>query len=72
MMVKMGKECGFPSNFDMSRPFPSRKTELPCTELRPVKSPNGLFCPRVEVEQRTHSGDEIGLSGFSCLGTIVS
>ena len=28
-MVEMGKECGFPSNFDMPRPFSQCKTELP-------------------------------------------
>ena len=59
-MVEMGKECDFPSNFDMPRPFTARKTELLCKmELQPIKSQNGLFYPRVEVEQRTHFGDEI-------------
>ena len=28
-MVEMGKERGFPSNFDMPRPFTPNKTELP-------------------------------------------
>ena len=61
-MVEMGKECGFQSNFDMSRPFTPRKMELPRkAEFEPIKSPNGLSHPRVAVEQRTHSGDEIGL-----------
>ena len=37
---------------------------------QPIRLPNGLLYPRVEVEQRTHSGDEIEdsvqmpLSGF--------
>ena len=52
-MAEMGKECGFPSNFDVPRPFTPRNTEL-----EPIKSPNGLVYPRVEVEQRTHSRDE--------------
>ena len=26
---------------------------------QPIRLPNGHFYPRVEVEQRTHSGDEI-------------
>ena len=26
---------------------------------QPIRLPNGLLYPRVEVEQRTHSGDEI-------------
>ena len=26
---------------------------------QPIGLPNGLLYPRVEVEQRTHSGDEI-------------
>ena len=48
------KECGLPSNFDMPRPF------TPCkTEFQPTKLPNGLLYPRVEVEQRTHSGYDI-------------
>ena len=60
-MVKMGEEYGFPSNFDTPRPFTLHKTEsLHKTELQPVKSLIGLFCPRVEVERQTHSGDEIG------------
>ena len=48
-MAEMGKECGFPSNFDMPRPFTPRKTELQRktelprkTELQPIISPNGL------------------------------
>ena len=56
-MVEMGKECGFRSNFDMPRPFNPRKAEL-----QPIKSPNGLMYPKVDVEQRTHSGDEIDRS----------
>ena len=28
---------------------------------QPIRLPNGLLYPRVEVEQRTHSGDEIDL-----------
>ena len=60
-MVEMGKECGIPSNFDMTRPFTSRKKELPRkTEVQPIKIADGLLYPRVEKEQRTHSGDEIG------------
>ena len=57
-MVEMGKECGFPLNFDMQRPFTLRKTEL-----QRIKSPNDLLHPRVAVAQRTHSGDEIGRFG---------
>ena len=30
MMVGIGKECGFTSNFDMPRSFTTRKTELRC------------------------------------------
>ena len=53
-MAEMGKECCFPSNFDMPRPFPPRKTELPPkTALLPIKSPSGLVYSRVEVEQLT-------------------
>ena len=60
-MVEMSKECRFPSTFDIPRPFTTHKTELPRkTELKPIKSPNGLVYPRVEVQQRTHSWDEIG------------
>ena len=60
MVEVMGKECGFPLNFDMPRPFTLRKTELPRKmELLPIKSPDGLLYPRVEQNQRTHSEDEI-------------
>ena len=60
-MVELGKECGFPSNSDMPRPFTLRKKELPLkTELQPIKSLNGRLYLRVEVEQQTHSVDEIG------------
>ena len=63
-MVEMVKECPFPSNFDMPRPFTPRKTELTRkTELRPIKSPNILMYPRVEEEQRNHSGDETATTG---------
>ena len=53
-LLEMGKECHFPSNFDMPRQFTTRKTEL-----QPIKSPNGLLYPRLEVEQQIHSEDEI-------------
>ena len=54
-MVDLDRESGFPSNFDMPRPNNPRKAKL-----QPIKLPNGLLYPRVEVEQRTHSGDEVG------------
>ena len=42
-----------------------RKTKIPRkTELQPIKLPNGLSYPRVEEEQRTHSGDKIGSSAI--------
>ena len=53
-MVEMGKENGFLSNIEMPRPFTPGKMEL-----QPIKSPNGVSHPKVEVERRTHSGDEI-------------
>ena len=59
-MAEIGKECGFSSNFDMSRPFTPRKTELPCkTELQRIKSPNGLLYPRVEVEHELTLGTRL-------------
>ena len=61
-MVQIGKESGFRSNLDMPRPFAPRKMELRRkTEPQPIKSPNGLVYLRVEVEKRTHSGDEIAV-----------
>ena len=61
-MVERGKECGFPSIFDMQQPLTPHKKELPLkTELQLMRLPSGLMYPRVEVEQRTHSGDEIEL-----------
>ena len=53
MMVGMGKEYNFTLNFDMPRPFATRETKLRC------RLSNSLLYPRVEVEQRSHSGDEI-------------
>ena len=29
---------------------------------QPIRLPNGFLYPRVEVEQRTHYGDEIGIT----------
>ena len=54
IMIDKGKECGFPSKFDMHRQF-----TLWRAELQRIISPNGLLYPVVEVKQRTHSGDEI-------------
>ena len=71
-MVEVDKECCFPLNFGLSRPFSLRKTELPRkTELQPIELPNGVLCPRVEEEQQTHSGDEIeDIPLFSLLSLI--
>ena len=55
MMIKIGKVCGFTSNFDTPKPFTTRKT------VRTVDSAWNFHAdPRVEAEQRTHSGDETG------------
>ena len=62
IMVEIGKEYGFTSNFEMPLPFTARETELPATTQngeQPIRLQNGLLYPRVEVEQRTHSGDDI-------------
>ena len=60
-MVEMGKEFGFPSNFDIPRPFtPSQYGLAAQNGEQPIGLPNGLLYPRVEAEQGTHSGDEIG------------
>ena len=53
MMIKIGKVCGFTSNFDTPKPFTTRKT------VRKFRAD-----PRVEAEQRTHAGDETGTSFF--------
>ena len=59
-MVGMGKECGFSSNFDMPRPVIPRKTKLRRkTELQPIKSPNGLLYPRVEVDNELTLGTRL-------------
>ena len=34
---------------------------------QPIRMPNGLLYPRVEEEQRTHSGDEIAHGYLDCL-----
>ena len=59
LMVGIGKEYGFMSNFKMPWPFAPRKTELPRNGEHPIRLPNGLLYPRVEEEQRLHSGDDI-------------
>ena len=53
MMVEVGKEFGFTSNSDM--PMSVQNGE------QPIRLSNGLLYPRVDVEQRTSSGEEIGL-----------
>ena len=59
-MFNMGKECGFPSNFDILRLFTACKTELRRkTELQPIKSPKHLLFAKEEVDQQSHFGDEI-------------
>ena len=80
IIAEMGKECGFPSNVDMPRPFTPRKTELPSkAEFRPIKSPNGLVYPRLEVEKQIHSLGtrldlgktfKMGHSKFECEGVV--
>ena len=57
MMVETGKECGFTSNFDLPRSFTPRKLDL---WPKMANSQSDYRTARVEVEQRTHSGDEIG------------
>ena len=57
MMVGIGKECGFTSNFEVVYP-----TQIGVTAQNGEQTNrllNGLLYPRVEVEQRTHSGDSI-------------
>ena len=55
IMIKIGKVCGFTSNFDTPKPFTTRKT------VRTVDSARNFHAdPRVEAELRTHSGDETG------------
>ena len=52
MMVGIGKECGFTSNFDMPRSFSPCKSELrPQNVEQPIRLPSSLLYPRVEVEQ---------------------
>ena len=59
-MFEMGKESGFMSNFDMLQPFTPRKNGVTAQNCeQPIRLSNGLLYSRVEVEQRTHSGDEI-------------
>ena len=60
MMVGIGKEYGFTLNFDIPRLFTLRKTEYR-RKMANIQSDcrADLLYPRVEVEQQTHSGDEI-------------
>ena len=60
MMAGIGKECGFTSNFDMPEVvYPAQIGVTAQNGEQPIRLPNGLLYSRVEVEQRTHSGDEI-------------
>ena len=58
MMVGIGKYC-FTLNFDMPWLFCLRQDRVTTQNgEQPIRLPNGLLHPRVEVEQQTHSGDE--------------
>ena len=39
--------------------LPSAKLSYAQNGKQPIRLPNGLLYPRAEVEQKTHSGDEI-------------
>ena len=56
MMVGVGKECGLKLNFDM---FDTQIGVTAPNSEQPIRLPNSLLYPKIEVEQRTHSGDEI-------------
>ena len=59
-MVGIGKEYGFTSNFLTCRGrLPRAKGVTAQNGKQPIRLQNGLVYPRVEVEQRSHSGDEI-------------
>ena len=61
MMVGIGKEYGFTLNFDMPRLFTQRKTKYRCKMANSQSDCRTASCipEYIEVEQRTHSGDEI-------------
>ena len=63
MMVRIDKECGFRSNFGHAEVvYPLQIGFTAQNGEQPIRLPNSLLYPRVEVEQRTHSGDEIASS----------
>ena len=71
MMVEIGKEYRFTLNFDMPWPFtPTKNGVIAQNGEQPIRLPNGLLYPRLEVEQRTHSGDEIGNNLFCFFSAI--
>ena len=59
MMVGLSKKYGFMSNFDMQQPITLHKIEITQSAEQAIRLENGLLYPRLEVEQQTHSGDEI-------------
>ena len=65
LIVGKGNEYGFISNFDLPQPFTSAQNGVTAQNgEQPIRPPNGLLCPRVELEQRTQSGDEIVLGAY--------
>ena len=66
-MVGIGKEYGFKWNFDIPLPFTGRNGVTAQNVEQPIRLPNGLLYPRVELEQRAHSGDEVGLKSTAPL-----
>ena len=72
MMVGIAKEYGFTPNFDMPRSFTPRRSDIQAKMAKLIRLPNGLLYPRVEVEQRTHSGDDIDFTRVFQLETSFS
>ena len=58
-MVEMGKECRFPSNFDMPQPFTPHTTELP--RKTEFKSPF-CYCHFVRVNCKPHRPKEVSVA----------
>ena len=56
MMAKISTEYGFTSNTAV---FPTQNGVTAQNGEQQIRLQKGLLYPRVEVEQRTHSGDEI-------------
>ena len=73
LMVGIGKKCSFTSSFNMPQPFTPKQNGVTAQNgEQPIRLPKGSLHLRVEVEQRTHSGDEIDFLWITLISNPVA